>query len=76
MSAPAGIDKAIIPVWPNGATSLLDRGYKVKIPKGTKIYIGEVAPQGGYYLGGTEQVVVVKPWEIENIEVLENFILE
>ncbi len=70
------IDKAILPKWPGGARSVINQGFKVKIPKGTNIYIGEVAPQGGIYLGGTQQIVVLKPWTIDGVNVVESFPLK
>jgi hypothetical protein len=64
------VDKAVLPVWPGGGTSPIDTTFSVKIPAGTKIYVGDVGYQSGFYLGGTQQVVVVKPWTIEGVEVL------
>jgi hypothetical protein len=46
------IDKAILPVWPQGGASVINTGYEILIPKGTIIYAGEVAPKGGIFLGG------------------------
>jgi RHS repeat-associated protein len=69
----ARIDKAILPVWPGGAKSPIDTVFKVKIPKGTVVHIGKVGPQGGFYVGGTQQVVVQKPWNIEGVEVLDSW---
>ena len=70
------IDKAVLPVWPGGAKSVIDTGYAIKIPKGTTVYTGKVAPQGGIYLGGTQQVVVLEPWKIEGVEVINSFSLK
>lgn len=42
----------------------------VKIPAGTEVYIGEVGSQGGFYVGGTPQIVVVEPWKINGVEVM------
>jgi hypothetical protein len=67
------IDQAVLPVWPGGATSPIDTGFMIKIPKGTAIYEGIIAPQGGSYLGGTNQILIQKPWLIDDIEVLESF---
>lgn len=64
------IDKAVLPEWPDGAKSPLDTIFAVKIPAGTEVYIGEVGAQGGLYVGGTPQVVVVKPWAIEGVKVI------
>lgn len=67
------IDKAIRPIWPGGATSIIDTAYKIKIPKGTIIHIGEVAPQGNVFLGGTEQIFIQKPWLNKEVKVLETY---
>lgn len=64
------IDKAVLPEWPSGAKSPLDTIFAVKIPAGTEVYIGEVGAQGGFYVGGTPQIVVVKPWAMEGVKVL------
>ena len=66
------IDKAILPVWPGGASSPVDSVFAVSIPAGTKVYVGEVGSQGGFYVGGTQQIVVPKPWAIEGVEILES----
>lgn len=58
------IDKAVLPVWPNGAKSPIDTAFGVRIPQGTRVSVGEVGIQNGFYIGGTQQIVVVKPWEI------------
>ncbi len=50
------VDKAVLPTWPGGGTSLLDTSFAVKIPAGTQVYVGEVGSQGGLYVEGTEQV--------------------
>ncbi|WP_205885441.1 hypothetical protein [Pseudomonas qingdaonensis] len=55
------IDKAVLPEWPGGAKSPLDTTFEIKIPAGTKVYVGEVGSQGGLYVGGTQQIVVQKP---------------
>jgi len=64
------VDKAVLPRWPNGAESPLNTVYKIKMPAGTKVYVGDVSYQDGYYLGGTEQIVILKPWGILGGEVL------
>ncbi|MFH5067073.1 hypothetical protein ACHHY8_01735 [Enterobacter cloacae complex sp. 2024EL-00215] len=64
------IDKALLPVWPNGAASPLDTSFGIKIPAGTKVYIGDVGYQNGFYLGGTEQIAVPKPWDIPGVEII------
>ncbi|MGN6666319.1 MAG: RHS repeat-associated core domain-containing protein, partial [Trinickia sp.] len=63
------IDKAVLPTWPGGGTSPIDTAFGVKIPAGTQVFVGEVGSQGGHYVGGTQQVVVPKPWTIEGVEV-------
>ncbi|MBN6716540.1 hypothetical protein JSY17_21320 [Pseudomonas capsici] len=65
------IDKAVLPVWPNGAQSPIDTSFAVRIPAGTTVYVGKVGVQEGFYIGGTEQIVVVKPWAIEGVKVLD-----
>jgi hypothetical protein len=73
--APSGIvqtriDKAVLPEWPGGGKSPIDTAFDVKIPAGTEVYIGEVGSQGGFYVGGTPQIVVVEPWKIPGVEVM------
>lgn len=55
------IDKAILPKWSDGSPSVINTGYAIKIPKGTYVHIGEVAQQGGIFLGGTKQIFIEKP---------------
>ena len=62
------IDKAILPQWPNGAESPVDSVFAVKIPAGTKVYIGETGAQNGFYVGGTPQIVVPTPWKIPGVQ--------
>ena len=64
------IDKAVLPVWPGGGTSPIDTAFAVSIPRGTTIYVGEVGSQGGIYVGNTQQIVVLKPWTIDGVQVL------
>lgn len=52
------IDKAILPIWPNGDKSNINTGFLNMIPRGTTIYEGLVAPQGGIFLGGTPQIYI------------------
>ena len=66
------IDKAVLPVWPGGGTSPIDTSFAFSIPKGTTVYVGEVGSQGGFYVGGTQQIVVVKPWAIDGVHVLSS----
>ena len=35
------IDKALLPVWPNGAASPIDTKFEIRIPAGNTVYIGE-----------------------------------
>jgi hypothetical protein len=58
------VDKAVLPKWPNGSASVLESVYEIKIPAGTKVYVGY---QNGFYLGGTEQIVILKPWEVGTV---------
>ncbi|HEY9291016.1 MAG TPA: RHS repeat-associated core domain-containing protein, partial [Microlunatus sp.] len=67
------IDKAIPEVWPDGNPAPLETGYAIKLPAGTPTYTGEVANQGGLYMGGTEQIVVQRPWEIPGVEVVDSW---
>jgi len=74
------IDKAVKPVWPNGNKSIITHGYKFKAPKGTVIYEGPIAPQGGFYMGGTVQGTMQNfirtPWNLKgsnSLELLEKF---
>lgn len=66
------IDKAVLPRWPGGGESPMDTAFSVKFPKGTIVYVGNVGSQGGHYVGGTVQVVVVKPWKIDGVKVIES----
>lgn len=66
------IDKAVLPVWPGGAVSPLDTVYAIKIPAGTSVYVGEVGYQSGFYLGGSQQIVVPKPWTIQGVQVINS----
>ncbi|WP_330210751.1 two-partner secretion domain-containing protein [Pseudomonas sp. AM4(2022)] len=66
------IDKAVLPEWPGGAKSPIDTTFEIKIPAGTKVYVGEVGSQGGFYIGGTQQIVVQKPWLIDGVQVINS----
>ena len=77
LDAPAGIlqtriDKAILPVWPNGGASPIDTSFAVKIPYGTQVYVGDVGVQSGFYIGGTQQIIVPTPWSINRIQVINS----
>gem|GEM_PF-167745 len=65
------IDKAVLPQWPGGGASPIDSSIAIKIPAGTKVYVGEVGSQNGFYVGGTQQIVVPKPWTIKGAEIIE-----
>jgi RHS repeat-associated protein len=67
------IDKAIPPVWPGGQAAPLDTGFAVVIPKGTTVFEGVIANQGGWYTGGTGQIVVQKPWTISGVKVVDSW---
>ena len=64
------IDQAVLPVWPDGGISPLDTAFAIKIPSGTEVYVGKIGTQGGLYSGGADQILVIKPWMIEGVEVL------
>lgn len=68
----ARVDKAIRPKWPDGGESPIDSFYEIQIPSGTKVYVGQVGFQTDLYLGGTEQVLIIKPWEIPGVKILNN----
>ncbi len=71
------LDLAIKPYWTDTegvitGVSPLKSTYALKIPKGTVVYQGPVAYQGGSYLGGQNimQICVPKPWAIPGVDVL------
>ena len=66
------IDKAVLPEWPGGGKSPIDAFFAVKVPAGTQVYVGEVGTQSGFYVGGTQQIVVVKPWAIPGVQVVKS----
>ncbi|WP_192483296.1 MULTISPECIES: RHS repeat domain-containing protein [Cysteiniphilum] len=67
------IDKAILPKWPNGAESPINTAYKLSIPKGTYIHVGEVGYQGNAFVGASEQIYVHEPWNINGVKVLDSY---
>ncbi|WP_126464265.1 hypothetical protein [Propionibacterium australiense] len=69
------IDKAIPHVWPDGTPAPLDTGFAIRFPAGTTIHTGTVANQGDLFVGGTEQIVVQKPWDIPGVEVVDQWAL-
>ncbi len=72
-AAQARIDSAIKPQWIDPATgeltgtSVLDTNYAIKIPKGTTVYEGPIAPQGGVFCGGNDvmQTFIQAPWKLD-----------
>jgi hypothetical protein len=64
------IDKAIPPEWSDGTPAPIDTGYAILIPRGTTVYEGDVANQGGWYMGGTNQVFVSEPWNVPGVQVV------
>jgi hypothetical protein len=64
------IDKAIPPRWPDGTAAPLDTGFAIRIPRGTTVYSGETANQGGICVGGTGQVFVPRPWDLPGTSVV------
>lgn len=44
--------------------------FTVKVPAGTTVHTGKVSGQGAHFIGGTQQIVVEKPWLIKGVEVL------
>ncbi|UUM22052.1 hemagglutinin repeat-containing protein [Mycoavidus sp. SF9855] len=65
------IDKAILPTWPNGKASPIDSLITVKVPAGTKVYVGEVSSQGSFYIGGAQQIIVPDASMIDGIKILD-----
>ncbi|MEK3953183.1 hypothetical protein [Psychrobacillus sp. FSL K6-1464] len=59
-------------------TSPLEAVYEIKILEGTTVYTGPVGYQGGIYLGGQNniQTFVQKPWDIDNLEILNKLPLK
>ena len=76
-SLEARIDRAIPPVWPGESNkNIVDTAYSVSIPKGTTIHLGKAAPQGGIYVGGTEQIYIQNTKHLEGVKVLEKYPLK
>lgn len=57
--------------WPSGASYPIDSSIAIKIPVGTNVYLGAVGTQNGFYVDGTRQIVVPKPWSITGTEIIE-----
>ena len=78
------IDRAIKPEWIDPLTgnlikkSPIDSVYAVRVPAGTKIYVGPVSSQGGVYVGGQsmEQIFISEPWKINGVEVISKNLLK
>ena len=70
------MDKAIRPLWPDGASSVVDTGYALKIPKGSIVHVGDISFQGGVFLGGTKQIFIDRPWLIPDVEVTDSYSLQ
>lgn len=66
----ARVDRAVLPQWRTGAKSAVDTEFDILVPKGSRVYVGEVGSQGGFYVGGAQQVVVPKPWSISGVKVV------
>ncbi|WP_370966476.1 hypothetical protein [Enterobacter wuhouensis] len=64
------IDKAVLPEWPDGSKSIIDSYFEVEIPAGSKVYIGDVGYQTGFFAGGSEQVLIPAPWDIPGVKTL------
>lgn len=64
------IDSAILPQWPGQPANVIDTVFEVRIPAGTSVYVGEVSAQGGFYVGGTQQIMIPTPWEIPGVTVI------
>jgi hypothetical protein len=63
------LDRAVLPFWPTGGASPLDTAFGMRFPAGTVFYYGKIAPQelnGLVYPGGAEQIIILKPWLLED----------
>lgn len=73
----ARVDSAVKLGWNDPATgkitawSEIDSAYKVRIPKGTTVYVGPAGSQGGALVGGKEQIFVQRPWDLPGVKALE-----
>ena len=56
-------NSAVLTEW-----SSLDTVYEVRVPKGTVLFDGYIAPQGNAHIGLGQQIFVRKPWEIPGLE--------
>jgi len=57
-------------------TSKIDTVYEIELPARTTIYTGPSGYQSDIYIGGKEQIFVSKPWELEDVEVIDSWFLE
>jgi len=67
------VDRAIPYRWPGDKNNIVDTAYGIMVPKGTVIHVGTAAPQGGIYVGGTEQVYIQEAAGITGIKVVEKY---
>lgn len=67
------IDEALLPVWPGGGASPLDTVFKIRVPAGTKVYVGEVGSQNGFYMGGTEKIAIPKLWNVPGVQLIDKW---
>ncbi|QDU43766.1 hypothetical protein Mal52_22420 [Symmachiella dynata] len=51
-------------------TLLIDR--TLFMGKSTHVYVGETGTQGGFYVGGTQQIAIPRSWAIPRSEVVVN----
>ncbi|GAA2502246.1 WXG100 family type VII secretion target [Winogradskya humida] len=61
------IDTAVKPQWLNAdgswnGASPIDSVFAVRIPAGTKVYVGPVGSMGGVHVGGGNQIYIESPW--------------
>lgn len=59
-----------------GGVSPIDTGFGIKISKGSIVHVGDVANQGGIFMGGARQIVVQAPWSILGIEIVNVYPLQ
>lgn len=72
------IDSAVKPQWIDPTTGALtgvspvNTVHTVTIPKGTVIYEGPAAYQGGVHVGGGNQIFVQEPWKVPGANVVNS----
>ncbi|RKO81994.1 hypothetical protein C5E04_04165 [Pectobacterium parmentieri] len=54
-----------------GGVSPIDTYFSIKTPSGKKMYVGEVGTPDGLYVGGAQQIVVIKNWGIKGAKIVE-----